>query len=186
MVHTECAQDVQRIRRPNGSNVIPRRARPGLAGLGPHNAGRLHGAELLLDALQRGGLSPLAGQRPLPHSVCRKRALPCGRPMPRGKDSLGLLDRSRETLVSRDHCSLASDHCRPRWRQWPLHFPVGSGHVARPQWLARGRDRLDARGVPPATRSELFTPFRTGRFPPNTKISEFTIQGKSPFSRASK
>ena len=39
---------------------------------------------------------------------------------------------------------------------------------------------------PPATRSELFTPFRKGRFPLNTKLSEFSIQVKSPFSRTSK
>ena len=40
--------------------------------------------------------------------------------------------------------------------------------------------------LPPAIRSELFTPFQGGRFPLNTKLPEFSIQGQSPFSRTSK
>ena len=29
--------------------------------------------------------------------------------------------------------------------------------------------------LPPATRSDVFTPFRKGRFPLNTELSEFSI-----------
>jgi len=35
--------------------------------------------------------------------------------------------------------------------------------------------------LPPAIISELFTPFQEGRFPLNSEVSDFRIQGGSPF-----
>ena len=56
-------------------------------------------------------------------------------------------------------------HDSTSWRVWPRAEPPTALH-------------------PPATRSELFAPFRKGGFPLNTKLSEFSIQGN--FTRTSK